>query len=81
MVSDSERGQESEPVTAADAPWWAGLRLTGGVVLAACGAGLLLWLVLRGSPADDDWSHYYGAGKVLAIGCVVAGTTLLARRR
>ncbi|MET8747299.1 hypothetical protein [Streptomyces sp. NPDC004728] len=45
------------------------------------GIGLLLCLILRGGTDDDDWSHYYGAGKILAIGCVIAGTTFLARRR
>ncbi|MEV7794222.1 hypothetical protein AB0O68_19900 [Streptomyces sp. NPDC087512] len=45
------------------------------------GAGLLLWLVLSGATADDDWSGYYAAGKILAIGCVIAGTALLSRRR
>ncbi|WP_240528726.1 hypothetical protein [Streptomyces humi] len=45
------------------------------------GAALLLWLVLRGGTADHDWARYYGAGKILAIGCVLVGTTLLTRRR
>ncbi|MER5619162.1 hypothetical protein [Streptomyces sp. NPDC002215] len=80
-MSDCERGQDTEPAPAGDAPWWAGLGPTGGVVLIVSGIGLLLWLILRGGTADDDWSHYYGAGKILAIGCVIAGTTFLARRR
>ncbi|WP_329164911.1 hypothetical protein OG204_04785 [Streptomyces sp. NBC_01387] len=80
-VSDRERGQDTEPAPTGDAPWWAGLGPTGGVVLIVSGIGLLLWLILRGGTADDDWSHYYGASKILAIGCVIAGTTLLARRR
>lgn len=80
-MSDHERGQDTEPAPTGDAPWWARLRLTGGVVLAASGTGLLLWLILRGGTGDDDWSHYYGASKILAIGCVIVGTTLLARRR
>jgi hypothetical protein len=50
------------------------------VILIVSGLGLLLWLILRGDTADSDWSRYYGAGKILAIGCVIAGTTLLARR-
>ncbi|MFF9349231.1 hypothetical protein [Streptomyces sp. NPDC014734] len=80
-MSDRERDQDTGPAPGGDAPWWAGLGPAGGVALAVSGAGLLLWLVLRGDAADDDWSRYYGAGKVLAIGCVIAGTTLLARRR
>lgn len=80
-MSDRERGQDIEPAPAGGASWWAGLGLTGGVLLTVSGTGLLLWLILRGGTDDNDWSHYYGAGKILAIGCVVAGTTLLARRR
>ncbi|WP_432091315.1 hypothetical protein [Streptomyces sp. NRRL F-5630] len=51
------------------------------MVLVVIGAGLFVWLVLRGDSADEDWARYYGAGKVLAIGCVIAGTALVARRR
>lgn len=80
-MSDRERGQDTEPPPTGDASWWAGLRLTGGVVLALSGIGLLLWLILRGGAADNDWSGYYGAGKILATGSVIVGTTLLARRR
>ncbi|EYT78770.1 hypothetical protein CF54_35200 [Streptomyces sp. Tu 6176] len=80
-MSDRERDRDTGSASDEDGPWWAGLGPVGGAVLAVCGAGLLLWLVLRGADADDDWSRYYGAGKILAIGCVVAGTTLLARRR
>nr|WP_202437912.1 hypothetical protein [Streptomyces sp. SID5910] len=72
---------DTEPAPTGDAPWWAGLRLTGGLVLAASGLGLLVWLLLSGGTADNDWSGYYAASKVLAIGCVVVGTTLLSRRR
>ncbi|GAB1332156.1 hypothetical protein [Streptomyces sennicomposti] len=77
---DRQRDQDTGAAPTEDVAWW-GLRVTGGVVLALIGAGLLLWLVLRGESTDSDWSHYYGAGKVLAIGCVVAGTSVLARRR
>ena len=80
-MSDHERGQETAPTPTGDAPWWAGLRLAGGVVLAVSGTGLLLWLILRGHTTDSDWSHYYVAGKLLAVGCVIVCTTFLARRR
>ncbi len=80
-MSDRERGEGAASAAPGGAPWWAGLRVAGGVVLAVIGAGLLVWLVLRGDSADEDWARYYGAGKVLAIGCVIAGTALVARRR
>ncbi|MFJ9041834.1 hypothetical protein ACIRF8_35370 [Streptomyces sp. NPDC102406] len=76
-----ERGRKTEVSPNEDAPWWAGLGPTGGVVLVAVGLALLLWLVWGGTSATDDWYQYYGAAKVIAIGCVIAGTTLLARRR
>ncbi|MFJ8828316.1 hypothetical protein ACIREE_42230 [Streptomyces sp. NPDC102467] len=53
-MNDRERGQDTDPALTGDAPWWAGLRLTGGVVLTGSGTGLLLWLTLRGSTADND---------------------------
>ncbi|MER6851328.1 hypothetical protein AB0A81_37535 [Streptomyces flaveolus] len=77
-MSDRARGQDTD---AADAPWWAGFGPAGGVALLVSGLGLLLWLVLGTGTAGSDWSRSYGAGKILAIGCVVAGTALLARRR
>ncbi|WP_328332576.1 MULTISPECIES: hypothetical protein [unclassified Streptomyces] len=73
--------QEAENPPISDEPWWAGLGRPGGVLLVAAGIALLLWLLLTGKTADGDWSFYYGAGKVLAIGCVVAGTGLVSRRR
>ncbi|WP_327294662.1 MULTISPECIES: hypothetical protein [unclassified Streptomyces] len=73
--------QEAENPPVSDEPWWAGLGRTGGVLLVAAGIALLLWLLLTGKTAGDDWTLYYRAGKILAIGCVVAGTGLLSRRR
>ncbi|MFD4632341.1 hypothetical protein ACFVYR_30675 [Streptomyces sp. NPDC058284] len=75
-----ERQGDEDPRTG-DEPWWAGLGWPGGVFFVVVGVALLLWLLLSGQTDDDDWSAYYGAGKVLAIGCVVAGTTLVARGR
>ncbi|GAA4100084.1 hypothetical protein GCM10022284_43490 [Streptomyces hundungensis] len=75
------RGRDAATPPPGDAPWWAGLGLTGGIVLVAIGVGLLLWLVWGGRAATEDWHQYYGAAKVLAIGCVITGTTLLASRR
>lgn len=80
-MRDRERGQDAGNPRTADGPWWAGLGLMGAGILGASGVGLLLWLILGGSGAADDWSSFYGAGKILAIGSVVAGTTVVARRR
>jgi hypothetical protein len=80
-VSNREQGPDTETPASADGPWWAGLGLVGGAVLVAIGAGLLLWLVWGAGNDGDDWSRYYGPAKILAIGCVIGGTTLLARRR
>ncbi|MEV7323451.1 hypothetical protein [Streptomyces sp. NPDC093970] len=77
-MGDENRRPEPEPAPSADAPWWAGIGLPGGVVLVVCGSALLLWLVVGGGAT---WSSRYGAAKVLAVGTVVTGTALLARRR
>ncbi|MFF8592991.1 hypothetical protein ACF061_16430 [Streptomyces sp. NPDC015220] len=45
------------------------------------GLSLLAWLFLGGHSADEEWGAYYGAGKVVAIGAVIAGTALVSRGR
>lgn len=76
-----ETQQAAENPPTGDETWWAGLGWPGGVLLLTAGVGLLLWLLITGKTADDNWSAYYGVGKVLAVGCVVTGTALLAHRR
>nr|WP_285555070.1 hypothetical protein [Streptomyces hygroscopicus] len=41
----------------------------------------MAWLFLGGHSADEEWGLYYGAGKVVAIGAVIAGTALVSRGR
>ncbi|MEV2216072.1 hypothetical protein AB0H86_32415 [Streptomyces sp. NPDC050997] len=79
-MSDAQRDPETDTPPAGPGPWWAGLGPVAGGVLVACGGVLLLWLVLRGSGVEEHWAQYYGAAKVVAVGLVVAGTTLVARR-
>ncbi|WP_154693857.1 hypothetical protein [Streptomyces mutabilis] len=45
------------------------------------GVALLSWLFSTGNSVGDDWAGPYGVGKVVAVGCAVGGTALLARRR
>ncbi|MEV6588241.1 hypothetical protein [Streptomyces acidicola] len=60
--------------------WWAGLGgLVGGVLLIVSGLGLLLWGFLGRS--DSSVPLIYQAAKIVAVGLVVIGTTLVARRR
>ncbi|MCZ9346801.1 hypothetical protein NGM37_54785 [Streptomyces sp. TRM76130] len=53
----------------------------GGAVVLVTGAAVLLWLVLSGKSFDEDRASCYGAVRVVAIGCVVAGASLLVGRR
>ncbi|MYQ46616.1 hypothetical protein GTW40_16390 [Streptomyces sp. SID4985] len=63
-----------------DSSWsWAGLGPVGGALLTLSGVGLLLWGFLGRS--DSSPSLIYQAAKIVAIGLVVTGTTLMARRR
>ncbi|MFD8911113.1 hypothetical protein [Streptomyces sp. NPDC059575] len=63
-----------------DSSWsWAGLGPVGGTLLTLSGAGLLLWGFLGRSGSSP--SLIYQAAKVVAVGLVITGTTLLARRR
>ncbi|MFF4038015.1 hypothetical protein [Streptomyces sp. NPDC001816] len=66
----------------APAPWWADLGTWGAVALIAFGGLVAAWVFFRlpGTP-EEPASAYYGAAKVIAIGLVAVGGTLLGRRR
>ncbi|MFD5136559.1 hypothetical protein ACFWMX_09995 [Streptomyces sp. NPDC058378] len=63
-------------------PWWAGSGGWGAVVLIVVGVTGAAWVFLRlpGTP-DELWTGYHQAAKVIAIGMVIAGTTMIGRRR
>ncbi|MER6386082.1 hypothetical protein [Streptomyces sp. NPDC001250] len=63
-------------------PWWAGLGTWGAVALIVFGGLAAVWVFFRlpGTP-EEPASGYYQAARVIAIGLVVAGGTLLSRRR
>ncbi|MFF5014767.1 hypothetical protein [Streptomyces sp. NPDC001165] len=64
------------------APWWADLGTWGAVALIVFGGLAAAWVFLRlpGTPEEPVFG-YYGAAKVIAIGLVAVGGTLLSRRR
>ncbi|GLX48969.1 hypothetical protein Shyhy01_19190 [Streptomyces hygroscopicus subsp. hygroscopicus] len=80
-MKDAGHGRRPSSPPAALAPWWAGLGPLGGGILVVTGLSLLAWLFLGGHSADEEWGLYYGAGKVVAIGAVIAGTALVSRGR
>lgn len=63
-------------------PWWADLGVWGAVALIVFGALAAAWVFLRlpGTP-EELASGYYQAARVIAIGLVMVGCTLLGRRR
>ncbi|MCF3133837.1 hypothetical protein [Streptomyces olivochromogenes] len=63
-------------------PWWADLGTWGAVAVIAFGGLAAVWAYFRlpGTP-DESASGYYGAAKLIAIGLVTVGCTLLGRRR
>ncbi|MFF2808342.1 hypothetical protein ACFVT2_14455 [Streptomyces sp. NPDC058000] len=80
FVTDKEPDtQDRMPVD--DDPWWAGLGPVGGGVLVLLGLAIGAFVLLRDSDSADDLPHLYGSAKVVAIGLVVGGTALFARRR
>ncbi|MEV7469722.1 hypothetical protein AB0O20_24930 [Streptomyces kronopolitis] len=75
VAHTDERGYALEP-------WWAGVGTWGAVAMIAVGALLAAWIFLRLPGTPPGPTHgYYGASKVIAIGLVLVGGTLLNRRR
>ncbi|MFF7639042.1 hypothetical protein [Streptomyces canus] len=63
-------------------PWWADLGTWGAVALIAFGALAAAWVYFRLPGTSDELaSGYYQAARVITIGLVIAGCTLLGRRR
>jgi hypothetical protein len=62
--------------------WWADLGTWGAVALIVFGGLAAAWVFFRlpGTP-EELATGYYQAAKVVAIGLVVVGSTLLSRRR
>lgn len=63
-------------------PWWTDLGTWGAVALIALGAVATAWVFLRlpGTPQEPALG-YHGAAKLIAIGLVTVGCTLMSRRR
>ncbi|HCA88153.1 MAG TPA: hypothetical protein DEQ61_23425 [Streptomyces sp.] len=63
-------------------PWWADLGTWGAVALIVVGGLAAAWVFFRlpGTP-EELAAGYYQAAKVVAIGLVIVGSTLLSRRR
>ncbi|MCC5475868.1 hypothetical protein [Streptomyces barringtoniae] len=63
-------------------PWWAALGTWGAVALIVFGGLAAAWVFFRlpGTPQEPA-SGYYPAAKVIAIGLVIVGCTLLGRPR
>ncbi|MFI8852479.1 hypothetical protein [Streptomyces sp. 891-h] len=57
------------------------MNAVGGLVLVLLGIGAAALLFLGPWEPQEHLGSLYGAAKVVAVGLVVAGTTLLARRR
>ncbi|MFF7947083.1 hypothetical protein [Streptomyces griseorubiginosus] len=66
----------------APGPWWADLRTWGAVALIALGAlaAAWVWFRLPGTSAEPA-TGYYQAARIITIGLVIVGCTLLGRRR
>ncbi|MFE7116991.1 AtpZ/AtpI family protein [Streptomyces sp. NPDC057654] len=81
-----ERDHSDQPAQPEDhhdaSPWWWGLGPLGAIVLVLLGIAAAAWSFFQlPGTADNPASGYYQASKVIAIGLVIAGTTLLGRLR
>lgn len=77
-TDDASRADTTAPV---EMPWWAAFGPVGGVVLILLGVGGALFLFLGGFDVEGHLMLLHGAAKLVAVGLVVVGTTLLARGR
>ncbi|MFJ9732734.1 hypothetical protein ACIRUL_15490 [Streptomyces sp. NPDC101171] len=75
----AEQGDEPDYVAG---PWWADLGTWGAIALIAFGGIATAWVFLRlpGTPKEPAFG-YHGAAKLIAIGLVTVGCTLMGRRR
>ncbi|MEU0298852.1 hypothetical protein ABZ252_05180 [Streptomyces sp. NPDC006175] len=63
-------------------PWWADLGTWGAVGLIAVGGLGAVWVFFRlPGTSEELGAGYYQAAKVVAIGLVLGGSTLVGRRR
>ncbi|WP_317447568.1 hypothetical protein [Streptomyces collinus] len=80
-MDDKAAERADEPNYVAE-PWWADLGTWGAVALIAFGSIATAWVFLRlpGTPQEPALA-YHGAAKLIAIGLVTVGCTLMSRRR
>jgi len=80
-VDDKAVEQADEPNYVAGR-WWADLGTWGAIALIAFGGIATAWVFLRlpGTPQESALG-YHGAAKLIAIGLVTVGCTLMGRRR
>ncbi|MGY1435070.1 hypothetical protein [Streptomyces reniochalinae] len=64
-----------------DDTWWSGMGPVGGAVLIVLGSVGALFLFLGPWQPGDHLGIAFGFAKVVAVGLIVTGTTLLSRRR
>ncbi|WP_020116235.1 hypothetical protein [Streptomyces canus] len=63
-------------------PWWADLGTWGAIALIVFGALAAAWVYFRlpGTP-EELAAGYYQAARIITIGLVIVGCTVLGRRR
>ncbi|WP_030269167.1 hypothetical protein [Streptomyces sp. NRRL B-24484] len=75
VEQDDEQGSGS-------GPWWAGLGTRGAVGLIVLGGVAAVWVTFELPGAPENWaSGYHRAARLVAVGLVVLGCTVLSRRR
>ncbi|MBO8192758.1 hypothetical protein ITI46_13930 [Streptomyces oryzae] len=77
----SERPDQPSQQPTGYGPWWSELNAVGGIVLILLGIGTAVFLFLGPWKPQEHLGVLHGAAKIVAIGLVVAGTALMARRR
>ncbi|MFF4846079.1 hypothetical protein [Streptomyces collinus] len=79
---DDKAAERADEPNYGAGPWGADLGTWGAVALIAFGAIATAWVFLRlpGTPQEPALG-YHGAAKLIAIGLVTVGCTLMSRRR
>ncbi|MDQ0812743.1 hypothetical protein QFZ63_004457 [Streptomyces sp. B3I7] len=77
-MAEDERGRDDRHH---QEPWWWGIGPLGAGLLVLVGVGSLVWVFARPSGSSDNPADGYQAAKIMCVGLVLVGGSVLQRFR